>query len=121
MRFTLKAIDDELHRLGHDVHGERGDGYFWKGEASNWLDRTVNEAKVSSLTLEDWIGEFNRLKTLNDKMMAGKGPKKAADSKPPGARPRKINREPLECGRRTPGVPSRFITVDYDVKPSGNK
>jgi len=40
MRVTLKAIDDELRRLGHDVHIEKGDGYFyfWKGEANDWLD-----------------------------------------------------------------------------------
>ena len=44
MRITLKTIDDELHRVGHDVHVEKGDGYFyfWKGEANDWLDRTVN-------------------------------------------------------------------------------
>ena len=36
MRLTLKNIDDELRRLGHDVHVEKGDGYFyfWKGEAN---------------------------------------------------------------------------------------
>ncbi len=52
MRLTLKAINDEL-RLGHDVHIEKGDGYsyVWKGDANNWLDRTINVPKVSSLTL----------------------------------------------------------------------
>jgi hypothetical protein len=92
MRVTLKAIDDELRRLGHDVHIEKGDGYFyfWKGEANNWVDRTVNVSKVSSLTLEQWIGEFNRLKKLNDEMLAGKVQvKKAADPKPTGKKSRK--------------------------------
>jgi hypothetical protein len=44
MRLTVKTIDDELRRLGHDVHIQKGDGYFyfWKGAANNWLDRTVN-------------------------------------------------------------------------------
>ena len=74
MRITLKTIDDELRRLGHDVHLEKGDGYFyfWKGEANDWLDRTVKVPKVSSLTLEQWIDEFNRLKKVNDEMLAGK-------------------------------------------------
>ena len=27
MRLTLKTINDELRRLGHDVHIEKGDGY----------------------------------------------------------------------------------------------
>ena len=84
MRLTLKAIDEELRRLGHDVHVEKGDGYFyfWKGEANNWLDRTVNVPKVSSLSLEQWIGEYDRLKKLNGEMLSGKAAKKkAADRK----------------------------------------
>ena len=92
MRLTLKTIDDELRRLGHDVHLEKGDGYFyfWKGVANNWLDRTVNVPKVSSLTLEQWIGEFNRLKKVNGEMLSGNVPKKpAADTKPINAKHRK--------------------------------
>ena len=79
---TLKKIDDELHRLGHDVHVEKGDGYFyfWKGEANDWLDRTVNVAKVSSLTLEQWIGEFYR-QEVDEEMMAGKVPDKSPGAK----------------------------------------
>ena len=66
VRLTLKTIDDELRGLRHYVHIEKGDGYFyfWKGEA-NWLDRTVNVPKLSSLTLEQWIDEFTRLKKLS--------------------------------------------------------
>jgi hypothetical protein len=92
MRLTLKTIDDELRRLGHDVHVEKGDGYFyfWKGMANNWLDRTVNVPRVSSLTLEQWTDEFNRLKKANEKMLAGKVPKKkAAEPKSTGTKSRK--------------------------------
>ena len=92
MRLTLKTINDELRSLGHDVHIEKGDGYFyfWKGEANNWLDRTVNVPKVSSLTLEQWIDEYDRLKKLNEEMLAGKVPmKKAADPKPTSKKLRK--------------------------------
>ena len=92
MRLTLKNIDDELRRLGHDVHVEKGDGYFyfWKGEANDWLDRTVKVPKVSSLTLKQWVDEFNRLKKVNEEMLAGKLPKKkAADPKSTGKKPRK--------------------------------
>jgi len=94
-RLILKTINDELRRLGHDVYIEKGDGYFyfWKGEANNWLDRTVNVPKVSSLTLEQWIGEFNRLKKLNDEMLAGKvTKKKAADPKSTNTKPRQSPR-----------------------------
>jgi hypothetical protein len=92
MRLTLKNIDAELQRLGHDVHVEKGDGYFyfWKGEANDWLDRTVNVPKVGSLTLEQWIGEFNRLKKVNDGMLADKLPnKKTAEPKSRSTKPRK--------------------------------
>src|ERR1700692_3862806 len=73
MPLTLKAIDDELRRLGHDVHLEKGDGYFyfWKGEANDWLDRTVNVPKLSCLTLEQWVDEFKRLKKLKREIAAG--------------------------------------------------
>ncbi len=75
MPLTLKKITDELRRLGHDVHVEKGDGYFyfWKGDANNWLDRTVNVPKVSSLTLEQWVAEYDRLKKLNQQLLAGPG------------------------------------------------
>jgi hypothetical protein len=92
MRVTLKTVNDELRRLGHDVHVEKGDGYFyfWKGEANNWQDRTVNVPKVSSLTLEQWIDEFNRLKNVNEEMLAGKVlKKKAAVPKSTGTKSRK--------------------------------
>jgi len=86
MRLTLKTINDELRRLGHDVHVEKGDGYFyfWKGEANGWLDRTVNVPKVSSLTLEQWIGEYDRLKKLNGELLSSKlRAKKRGRSKSP--------------------------------------
>ena len=92
MRLTLKAIDNELRRLGHDVHLEKGDGYFyfWKGQANNWLDRTVNVPRVGSLTLEQWVGEFNRLKKVNIEMLSGKVPQtKAAKPKSRSTKPNK--------------------------------
>ena len=38
MRLTLKTIDDELKRLGHDAQLMKGDGYFYftSGETSSW-------------------------------------------------------------------------------------
>jgi len=49
----------------------------------------VNVPKVSSLTLEQWIDQFNRLKKVNDEMLAGELPKKkAADPKAGCAKPR---------------------------------
>ena len=42
----------------------RGGGYlyFQFGEAEDWLDRTVNVATVNSLTMPEWMAEFDRLK-----------------------------------------------------------
>lgn len=49
----LKSINDELRRLGHDVHIESGDGYFyvWKAmQITGWAE-TINVPKVRNLTL----------------------------------------------------------------------
>jgi len=97
MPLTLKTINDELKRLGHDVHLDKGDGYFyfWKGDANNWLDRTINVPKVSSLMLEQWIGEYYRLKKLNGEMLSGKVPKKkAADPKSRSTKPPRSRTSP---------------------------
>ena len=54
MRLTLKMLNDEFKRLGHDVELAKGDGYFYfhSGEAANWLETTVNGLALTSLTLE---------------------------------------------------------------------
>jgi hypothetical protein len=57
-------------------------GYFLfrGGEAEEWIDRTVRVATISSLTLEEWLDEYKRLKSLNLDMM-----KKAAKQPSPRA------------------------------------
>ncbi len=71
MRLTLKAINDELSKRGHKARLEKGDGYFYfhTGEAADWLDRTVRAPTLSSLTLDGWMGEFERLRALNSQIM----------------------------------------------------
>ena len=75
-RVTLKAVNDELARRGHNAQLAKGDGYFyfWTGEAVDWLDRTVKVSTLSALTLEQWIEEFRRLKKLNQEIMRAKPP-----------------------------------------------
>ena len=72
-RVTLKAINGELARLGVTTRLAKAGGYFvfQFGEAAGWLDRTVQAAKVSDLTLEQWVGEYQRLKKLNAEIMGG--------------------------------------------------
>jgi hypothetical protein len=71
MRVTLKAVNDELARLG--VKGElaKGAGYvfFRGGDAHEWIDRTVAAATIGNLSLEQWVGEYRRLKGLNEQFM----------------------------------------------------
>jgi hypothetical protein len=83
MPLTLKAINAELAKRGHHVRLEKGSGYFyfWTGEAADWLDRTVRVSKVSSLTLEQWVEEFQRLRKLNQEIAKGRLPAKARLSK----------------------------------------
>ncbi len=67
MPHTLKTINAELAKRGHIARLEKAGDYFYffGGEAAAWLDKTVRVPKVSSLTLEQWIEEFDRLKRLN--------------------------------------------------------
>jgi hypothetical protein len=74
MRLTLKTINDELRKRGHDGQLERAGGYFYfhLGETADWLDRTVNVPTVNCLSLPEWITEFERLKNVNAQIMGGK-------------------------------------------------
>ncbi len=89
MRLTLKAINDELSRRGHKARLEKGDEYFYfhTGEAADWLDRTVRVLTLSSLTLDGWMGEFQRLQALNSQSCALS--RQAAGPNRPGCRSRK--------------------------------
>ena len=77
-RVTLKAINDEMTRLGYTARLAKAGGYFYFqfGEAAEWLDRTVPGDKVSGKTLEEWIAEFRRLKKVNEEL--SQGPRKKA-------------------------------------------
>jgi len=86
---TLRKINDELKRLGRQEQLEIGDGYFyfWAGDTANWLDRTVKVPKVNSLTLEQWIEEYDKLKKLNAEILGGDS--KSAPEKTPKAAAKK--------------------------------
>jgi len=73
MRLTLKAINDELAKRGYTARLARARGYFYFlfGEAAYWLDRTVNLPTLNSLTLPEWITEFELLRKFNRKHRAG--------------------------------------------------
>jgi hypothetical protein len=92
MRLTQKAITAELHRLGHEARLESGDGYFYfiGLEPAARLDKTVKVAKVSSLTLEQWVAEYERLKNLDEEILRGKvAGSELAKPEAAGTRPRK--------------------------------
>jgi hypothetical protein len=76
-RVTLKAINDEMARLGYMARLAKASGYFYFqfGEAAEWLDRTVPVDKVSSKTLEEWIAEFRRLAKVNQELSRAPGKK----------------------------------------------
>lgn len=67
MPLTLEKINAELAKRDHRARLERGSRYFyfWTDEAADWLDKTVRVPTVGSLTLEQWVGKFQRLKKLN--------------------------------------------------------
>jgi hypothetical protein len=67
---SLKAVNDELAKRGHLTRLERASGYFYfrTQDTADWIDRTVRVEKISALTLEQWVGEFLRLKKVNAEM-----------------------------------------------------
>ena len=60
---TRKAINDALRARGRDESLYAGDGYFYfgGGEAVHWLSSSVMVKKLSDLTLEQWLHEFDTL------------------------------------------------------------
>ena len=67
MQLNLKKVNDELEQRGHSAKLAKASGYFYfeGGEASDWLDKTVGVRTINSLTLKQWMEEFERLKKLN--------------------------------------------------------
>jgi hypothetical protein len=50
---------------------EKASGYFYftGGSAGEWLDRSVGVRTINSLTLKQWVAEFERLKALNAQIL----------------------------------------------------
>jgi len=83
--FSVKAINSELGKRGHNERLEKANGYFFfkRGGATDWIDQTVQVPTVNSLTLEQWIEEFRSLKMLNAEIVCtpsrgGEAPRKPA-------------------------------------------
>jgi len=70
-RLTLKSVNDELARRGHHARLEKASGYFyfWSEDSAGWIDRTVRVARLNSLTLDQWVGQYLWLKKVNSEMM----------------------------------------------------
>jgi hypothetical protein len=62
-RLTRQMINDALRARGRDESLREGEGYFYfgGGEAVNWLSTSVMVKKLSDLTLEQWLAEFDKL------------------------------------------------------------
>jgi hypothetical protein len=79
MRLTLKTINEELAKKGHTARLAKGAGYFYSqfGETAEWWDKTVNVPTVNSLSLDQWLTEFEWLKRVNAEIMgAGESKRK---------------------------------------------
>ncbi len=63
-------ISDALRKRGRDESLRPGDGYFYfgGGEAVNWLTNSVRVQRLSDLTLEQWLGEFDKLLKLDKQL-----------------------------------------------------
>jgi hypothetical protein len=69
-RVSRKMINDALRERGRDESLRPGDGYFYfgGGEAVNWITNSVRVRRLSDLTLEQWLEEFDRLLKLDKKL-----------------------------------------------------
>lgn len=69
-RVTRKIVNDALRARGRDESLREGDGYFYfgGGEAVNWLTSSVMVRRISDLTLEQWLKEFDSLLERNKKL-----------------------------------------------------
>jgi hypothetical protein len=67
---TRKMINDALRERGRDESLRPGDGYFYfgGGEAVYWLTNSVKVQRVSDLTLEQWLKEFDKLLKIDKKL-----------------------------------------------------
>jgi hypothetical protein len=71
MQLNLKKVNDELEQRGHTAKLAKASGYFYfeGGEADDWLDKTVGVRTINSMTLKQWMEEFDRLKKLNAQIL----------------------------------------------------
>ena len=78
MPVTLKSVNAELAKRGYKVQLQKASGYFYffGGEAADWLDQTVRVPTINSLTLEEWLANFERLRNLNAEIMKHKPKRK---------------------------------------------
>lgn len=69
-RVTRKIVNDALRARGRDESLRQGDGYFYfgGGEAVNWLSSSVMVRHISELTLEQWLAEFDKLLSQDEKL-----------------------------------------------------
>jgi hypothetical protein len=70
MRTTLAAVNQALAKRGYTARLAKATGYFFFlfGEAADWLDRTVQVARISDKSVDEWIDEFERLGAVNAKL-----------------------------------------------------
>jgi hypothetical protein len=69
-RVTRKMVNDALQARGRDESLREGDGYFYfgGGEAVRWLSSSVMVRKISDLTLQQWMEEFEKLLKTNQQL-----------------------------------------------------
>ena len=69
-RVTRKMINDALRVRGRGESLRPGNGFFYfgGGEAVNWITNSVRVERVSDLTLEEWLEEFDKLLEIDKKL-----------------------------------------------------
>lgn len=89
---------------------------FSGGETADWVDRTVDAHSLSSLSLEQWMAEFEWLKKLNKDILRGsgrKGSREAAKNTSETASSKAIG---LRSGELPVGISDQSVPNPYRVR-----
>ena len=74
-RVTLKTVNDALAKREGGARLFKASGYFYfdSGEAASWIDKAVYAPTIGSRTVEQWLEELDRLKTVNRDLLKTAG------------------------------------------------
>jgi len=65
MKVSLTTVNSTLKQIGADETLVKGKGYFYfiGGESAEWIQQSVYVFSIKELSIEQWIAEYQNLKS----------------------------------------------------------